>query len=178
MSEMRTVRPARASHPRHETESLTVVWKTKGRNPALNATFETHREVWTELPPNNYAIFGQLLRTHIFSLPRSPGNEHELREIFSFLEASRCWKANEGMVDLIGKFAQQKKATPAQVAVAWLLAKKPWIVPIPGTTKRHRLEENIGARASRSRLKRLSSLRLRPQRLRCKGLGTPKHFRN
>jgi aryl-alcohol dehydrogenase-like predicted oxidoreductase len=54
-------------------------------------------------------------------------------------------KANQALVDLIGKFAQQKKATPAQIALAWLLAQKPWIVPIPGTTKLHRLEENIGA---------------------------------
>jgi aryl-alcohol dehydrogenase-like predicted oxidoreductase len=54
-------------------------------------------------------------------------------------------KANQAMVDLIGKFAQQKKTTPAQIALAWLLAQKPWIVPIPGTTKLHRLEENIGA---------------------------------
>jgi aryl-alcohol dehydrogenase-like predicted oxidoreductase len=49
------------------------------------------------------------------------------------------------LVDLLGKFADQKKATLAQVAIAWLLAQKPWIVPIPGTTKLHRLEENIGA---------------------------------
>ncbi|HKF05776.1 MAG TPA: aldo/keto reductase [Candidatus Sulfotelmatobacter sp.] len=54
-------------------------------------------------------------------------------------------KANQALVDLIGKFAQQKKATPAQIALAWLLAQKPWIVPIPGTTKLNRLEENIGA---------------------------------
>jgi aryl-alcohol dehydrogenase-like predicted oxidoreductase len=53
--------------------------------------------------------------------------------------------ANQALVDLIGEFAKQKKATPAQIALAWLLAKKPWIVPIPGTTKLHRLEENIGA---------------------------------
>ena len=56
-------------------------------------------------------------------------------------------KTNQGLVDLIGEFAQQKKATPAQIALAWLLAQKPWIVPIPGTTKLHRLEENIGATA-------------------------------
>ena len=49
------------------------------------------------------------------------------------------------MVDLIGRVAQQKKATPAQVALAWLLAQKPWIVPIPGTTKLYRLEENMEA---------------------------------
>jgi aryl-alcohol dehydrogenase-like predicted oxidoreductase len=49
------------------------------------------------------------------------------------------------LVDLLGKIAERKKVTPAQVALAWLLAQKPWIVPIPGTTKLHRLEENIGA---------------------------------
>ena len=54
-------------------------------------------------------------------------------------------KANQALVDLLTKFAQQKKATPSQIALAWLLAQKPWIVPIPGTTKLHRLEENIGA---------------------------------
>ncbi len=55
--------------------------------------------------------------------------------------------ANQAMVDLLTRFAEQKKATPAQIALAWLLMKKPWIVPIPGTTKLHRLEENIGAAA-------------------------------
>jgi pyridoxine 4-dehydrogenase len=54
-------------------------------------------------------------------------------------------RANQAVVDLIGRFAQQKKATPAQIALAWLLAQKPWIVPIPGTTKLPRLEENLGA---------------------------------
>jgi aryl-alcohol dehydrogenase-like predicted oxidoreductase len=54
-------------------------------------------------------------------------------------------KANQVLVDLLGKVAELKKATPAQIALAWLLAKKPWIVPIPGTTKLHRLEENIAA---------------------------------
>jgi aryl-alcohol dehydrogenase-like predicted oxidoreductase len=54
-------------------------------------------------------------------------------------------KANQALVDLLGKIAQRKKATPAQIALAWLLAQKPWIVPIPGTTKLSRLEENIGA---------------------------------
>ena len=54
-------------------------------------------------------------------------------------------KANQALVDLLTRFAQKKKATPAQIALAWLLAQKPWIVPIPGTTKLHRLEENLGA---------------------------------
>jgi aryl-alcohol dehydrogenase-like predicted oxidoreductase len=54
-------------------------------------------------------------------------------------------KANQSMIDLLNKIAKQKSATPAQIALAWLLAQKPWIVPIPGTTKLHRLEENIGS---------------------------------
>ncbi|MGZ4462398.1 MAG: aldo/keto reductase, partial [Gaiellaceae bacterium] len=54
-------------------------------------------------------------------------------------------QANQAMVDLLGRIAAQKEATPAQVALAWLLARKPWIVPIPGTTKLSRLEENLGA---------------------------------
>ncbi|MEQ1353326.1 MAG: aldo/keto reductase [Candidatus Acidiferrum sp.] len=54
-------------------------------------------------------------------------------------------KANQALVDLLGKIAQRKKATPAQIALAWLLAQKPWIVPIPGTTKLSRLDENIGS---------------------------------
>jgi aryl-alcohol dehydrogenase-like predicted oxidoreductase len=54
-------------------------------------------------------------------------------------------KVNQALIDLLGSIAEKKKATPAQIALAWLLAQKPWIVPIPGTTKLHRLEENIGA---------------------------------
>ena len=54
---------------------------------------------------------------------------------------------NLAFVDWLTTFAARKKATPAQIALAWLLAQKPWIVPIPGTTKRHRLEENLGAAA-------------------------------
>jgi aryl-alcohol dehydrogenase-like predicted oxidoreductase len=59
--------------------------------------------------------------------------------------APEARKVNQAMVDLLQKIAQKKKATPAQIALAWLLAQKPWIVPIPGTTKLNRLEENIKA---------------------------------
>ncbi|MGO6904603.1 aldo/keto reductase, partial [Rhizobium ruizarguesonis] len=54
-------------------------------------------------------------------------------------------KANFALVDLIRRIGDRKGATPAQIALSWLLAQKPWIVPIPGTTKQHRLEENLGA---------------------------------
>jgi aryl-alcohol dehydrogenase-like predicted oxidoreductase len=56
-------------------------------------------------------------------------------------------RANQTLVDLLGTIAKGKNATPAQIALAWLLAQKPWIVPIPGTTKLHRLDENLGAAA-------------------------------
>ena len=59
--------------------------------------------------------------------------------------APEARQANQALVDLLGKIAELKKVTPAQLALAWLLAQKPWIVPIPGTTKLHRLEENLGA---------------------------------
>jgi aryl-alcohol dehydrogenase-like predicted oxidoreductase len=62
-----------------------------------------------------------------------------------FSEENR--KANQGLVNVLGQIASQKGATPAQIALAWLLAQRPWIVPIPGTTKLHRLEENIGGAA-------------------------------
>jgi len=59
--------------------------------------------------------------------------------------APEARQANQALVDLLNKVAEEKHATPAQIALAWLLAQKPWIVPIPGTTKLHRLDENIGA---------------------------------
>src|SRR4029450_13195418 len=58
---------------------------------------------------------------------------------------SEARKANQARVELLGGIAERKKATSAQIALAWLLAQKPWMVPIPGTTKLHRLDENIGA---------------------------------
>ncbi len=61
--------------------------------------------------------------------------------------APEARKANQAVVDLLSEIAARKHATPAQIALAWLLAQKPWIVPIPGTTKLHRLEENLGAAA-------------------------------
>lgn len=85
-------------------------------------------------------------------------------------------KANQELVELLRAVAETKKATPAQIALAWLLAQKPWIVPIPGTTKMHRLEENIGA--GRIELTPDASARLRtpPQRSRCKAPAIPNNW--
>ena len=59
--------------------------------------------------------------------------------------SAEAMTANQALVDLLKRIAESKHATPAQIAIAWLLAQKPWIVPIPGTTKLHRLDENLGA---------------------------------
>ena len=85
-------------------------------------------------------------------------------------------KANQALVDLIGKFAQQKEKTPAQIALAWLLAQKPWIVPIPGTTKLHRLEENIGAVAIELTPEDLRQLETAASKIPVQGARYPEEF--
>jgi aryl-alcohol dehydrogenase-like predicted oxidoreductase len=91
-----------------------------------------------------------------------------------FSEENR--KANQALVDVIGKFAAQKKVTPAQVALAWLLAKKPWIVPIPGTTKLHRLRENIGAASVNLSAEDLRELESAASRIAVQGARYPEHL--
>ena len=84
--------------------------------------------------------------------------------------------ANQALVDLISRFAQQKKATPAQIALAWILAQKPWMVPIPGTTKLHRLEENIGAVAVELTPDDLSQLETAASKIAVQGARYPAEF--
>lgn len=85
-------------------------------------------------------------------------------------------KANQAVVDLLGRMAAQKKATPAQIALAWLLAQKPWIVPIPGTTKLHRLEENIGAAAVELSSSDLREIEGAISRIAVQGARYPEHL--
>ncbi len=85
-------------------------------------------------------------------------------------------KANQALVDLLGKIAAQKKATSAQIALAWLLAQKPWIVPIPGTTKLHRLEENIGAAAIELSAADLSEIESAAAQIPVQGARYPEHI--
>jgi len=85
-------------------------------------------------------------------------------------------KANQALVDLIGRFAAEKKVTPAQVALAWLLAQKPWIVPIPGTTKLHRLRENCGAAAVQIRPEELRALEIMAAKIPVQGARYPENL--
>jgi aryl-alcohol dehydrogenase-like predicted oxidoreductase len=85
-------------------------------------------------------------------------------------------KANQALVDLLGEIARRKKATPAQIALAWLLAQKPWIVPIPGTTKLKRLEENIGAAAIELTADDLREIENAASKIKVQGARYPEHL--
>jgi aryl-alcohol dehydrogenase-like predicted oxidoreductase len=85
-------------------------------------------------------------------------------------------KANQALVDLLGKIAAQKKVTSAQIALAWLLARKPWIVPIPGTTKLHRLEENLGAAEVELTADELSAIESAVSTIKVQGDRYPAHL--
>jgi aryl-alcohol dehydrogenase-like predicted oxidoreductase len=85
-------------------------------------------------------------------------------------------RANHALVDLITKFAEQKKVTPARTALAWLLAKKPWIVPIPGTTKLHRLDENLAAADVELTSSDLAEIEKAAAKIQIEGERYPEHF--
>jgi len=89
---------------------------------------------------------------------------------------AEAMKANRALVDLLGQIAERKKATPAQIALAWLLAQKPWIVPIPGTTKLDRLEENIGAAAIELTPGDLSEIDTAASKITVQGARYPEHI--
>jgi aryl-alcohol dehydrogenase-like predicted oxidoreductase len=85
-------------------------------------------------------------------------------------------KANRALVDLLARVAERKKATPAQIALAWLLAQKPWIVPIPGTTKLHRLEENLGAASVELTADELREIEAAASQIAVQGARYPEHL--
>ena len=85
-------------------------------------------------------------------------------------------KANQAMVDLLATIGKRKQATPAQIALAWLLAQKPWIVPIPGTTKLHRLEENIGATTVQLTADDLRDIESAASQIHVQGARYPEHI--
>lgn len=85
-------------------------------------------------------------------------------------------KANQALVDVVERFAKQKQATPAQVALAWVLAQRPWIVPIPGTTKLHRLRENLGSASLQLTAEDLRELESAASKITVQGARYPEHL--
>ena len=132
-----TIRRAHAVHPVAALQSEYSLWWREPEREVLPAL----QELEIGFVPFSPLGRGFLTGTLDQSAPFDPADFRN--QLPRFTAANR--QANQGFVDWLRAFAAQRNATPAQIALAWLLAQRPWIVPIPATTKRHRLEENLGA---------------------------------
>jgi aryl-alcohol dehydrogenase-like predicted oxidoreductase len=134
---VQTIRRAHAVQPVSAVQSEYSLWWRRPEDELLPALEELGIGLVPFSPLGKGFLTGKIDETTAFAAD-------DFRQIVPrFTPEAR--KANQALVDLLTRIAEQKGATPAQVALAWLLAQKPWIVPIPGTTKLHRLEENLGA---------------------------------
>jgi aryl-alcohol dehydrogenase-like predicted oxidoreductase len=133
-----TVRRAHAVQPITALQNEYSLWT---RGPETNGILEACEELGIGFVP--YSPLGKGFLTGAMSKETKLG-EGDFRKILPRFTPEAMEK-NQALVDLLKRIGGEKNATPAQIALAWLLAQKPWIVPIPGTTKLHRLEENIGA---------------------------------
>ena len=132
-----TIRRAHAVQPVTALQSEYSLWWRKPEQEVLPALEELGIALVPFSPLGKGFLTGKIDETTTF-------DKTDFRNIVPrFTPDAR--RANQALVDLLGEVARQKKATPAQIALAWLLAQRPWIVPIPGTTKLPRLEENLGA---------------------------------
>jgi aryl-alcohol dehydrogenase-like predicted oxidoreductase len=132
-----TIRRAHAVHPVATLQSEYSLWWREPEREVLPAL----QELGIGFVPFSPLGRGFLTGTLDNSAPFDPADFRN--QLPRFTAENR--RANQGFVDWLRTFAAPRNATPAQIALAWLLAQRPWIVPIPATTKRHRLEENLGA---------------------------------
>ena len=133
-----TVRRAHAVQPVAALQNEYSLWT---RGPETNGILEACEELGIALVA--YSPLGKGFLTGAMNKDTKIG-EGDFRKMLPRFTPEAMEK-NQALIDLLKRIAEDKKATPAQIALAWLLARKPWIVPIPGTTKLHRLEENLGA---------------------------------
>src|SRR5882724_6190989 len=133
-----TVRRAHAVQPVTALQNEYSLWT---RGPETNGILEACEELGIGFVP--YSPLGKGFLTGAMNETTKLAGD-DFRSILPRF-TPEAMKANRALVDLLGQIAKKKDATPAQIAIAWLLAQKPWIVPIPGTTKLHRLAENLGA---------------------------------
>ncbi len=134
---MPTIRRAHAVHPVAALQSEYSLWWREPEAAVLPALEELGIGLVPFSPLGKGFLTGTITETTAF-------DSTDFRNVVPRFTAENR-KANFAFVEWLSTFAARKQATPAQVALAWLLARKPWIVPIPGTTKRHRLDENLGA---------------------------------
>ena len=134
---VQTIRKAHAVHPVTALQSEYSLWWREPEQEILPTLEELGIGFVPFSPLGKGFLTGKINENTAF-------DKNDFRNtVPRFSEENR--KANQALVDLLGRIAAEMNATPAQIALAWLLAQKPWIVPIPGTTKLHRLEENVGA---------------------------------
>jgi aryl-alcohol dehydrogenase-like predicted oxidoreductase len=133
-----TIRRAHAVQPVTAIQNEYSLWT---RGPETNGVLQACEELGVGFVP--YSPLGKGFLTGTMNENTKLASNDFRSTLPRFTR--EAMKANQALIDLLGRIAKKKNATPAQIAIAWLLAQKPWIVPIPGTTKLHRLEENIGA---------------------------------
>src|SRR5256884_2343312 len=136
---VQTIRRAHAVQPVTALQSEYSLWWRRAEEDVLPALEELGIGFVPYSPLGKGFLTGAITESTTF-------DSSDFRNIVPRFTAE-ARRANQALVDLLREIAARKQATPAQIAIAWLLAQKPWIVPIPGTTKLHRLEENIGAAA-------------------------------
>ena len=164
----RTIRRAHAVQPVTAVQSEYSLW-TRGPEAEVLPTLE---ELGIGFVP--YSPLGKGFLTGKMDANTTFGSNDFRSTLPRF--TPQALKANHALVDLLGKVAAEKKATPAQIALAWLLAQKPWIVPIPGTTKLNRLEENIGAAAVELTAVDLQEIDTAAAEIKVEGARYPEHI--
>ena len=158
---VKTIRRANAVHPLTAVQSEYSLWWRRPEEDLI----PTLEELGIGLVP--FSPLGKGFLTGSFNKDSKFGKS-DFRSIVPRF-TSEALNANQVLVDLLKKVAEQKNATPGQIALAWLLAQKPWIVPIPGTTKLNRLEENIGAAGVSLTSKELSEIQSALEKIKVTG---------
>ena len=165
---VKTIRRAHAVQPVAAVQSEYSVWWRRPEDELLPALEELGVGFVPFSPLGKGFLTGKIDETTAF-------DSTDFRNLVPrFSPEAR--KANQAVVDLLSGIAQRKRATPAQIALAWLLARKPWIAPIPGTTKLHRFEENIGAAAVELAPEDLREIDTASSKIKIEGARYPERF--
>ncbi len=165
---VKTIRRAHAVQPVAAVQSEYSLWWRKPEEELLPALEELGIGFVPFSPLGKGFLTGKIDEKTTFE-------KNDFRNIVPRF-TSEARKANQALVDLLGEVARRKKATPAQIALAWLLAQKPWIVPIPGTTKLARLEENLGAASVELTAEDLRAIDATASKIRVEGARYPEEL--
>ena len=165
---VQTIRRAHAVHPVTALQSEYSLWWRSPEAELLPALKELEIGFVPFSPLGKGFLTGKIDKNTSF-------DSSDFRNIVPRFTAE-ARKANQALVDLLTRVARQKNATPAQIALAWLLAQEPWIVPIPGTTKLHRLEENIAAANAELTVDDLKEIETATSQIKVQGARYPEHL--